>query len=220
MLADFQTLRTKMVDNQIRTTDVTDLATLDAFLSVPREAFVPDDRKELAYIDEDILLEGETGRYLMEPSPLAKLIQLASVKSDDLVLDIGCGSGYAAAVLSKLAGSVIALESDSGLSAKAGAILSGLGYNNVVIVSGDLASGHQAEAPYDVILIEGAVDYVPQALKDQLKDGGRLIAVEGRGNLGIARVYTKENSIVSCRDMFNLSVKSLREFARKAEFSF
>lgn len=220
MLADFQTLRTKMVDNQIRTTDVTDLATLEAFLSVPREAFVPDDRKELAYIDEDILLEGETGRYLMEPSPLAKLVQLAEVKSDDLVLDVGCGSGYAAAVLSQLAGSVIALESDSGLSAKAGAILSELGYDNVVIVSGDLASGHQAEAPYDVILIEGAVDYVPQALKDQLKDGGRLIAVEGRGNLGIARVYTKENSTVSCRDVFNLSVKSLREFARKAEFSF
>lgn len=220
MLADFQNLRTKMVDNQIRTTDVTDLALLEAFLAVPREAFVPENRKELAYIDEDIQLDSAAQRYLMEPSPLAKLIQLAEIKPSDLVLDVGSGSGYAAAILSQLAGSVIALESDSALSAQAGSVLSTLGYDNVVIVTGELGLGHSSEAPYDVILIEGAVDYVPQSLKDQLKDGGRLIAVEGQGNLGVARVYTKENAVVSCRDAFNLSVKPLREFARKAEFTF
>jgi protein-L-isoaspartate(D-aspartate) O-methyltransferase len=220
MLADFQNLRTKMVDNQIRTTDVTDLALLDAFLTVPREAFTPVDRRELSYIDEDIQLSSTTPRYLMEPSPLAKLIQLAEVGTDDLVLDIGSGTGYAAAIMSQLAGSVIALESDSELSARASTALSDLGYDNVVIVTGELTAGHSGEAPYDVILIEGAVDIVPEVLKDQLKDGGRLIAVEGRGNLGVAKVYTKENSTVSCRDAFNLSIKSLQEFARKTEFTF
>lgn len=220
MLADFQNLRTKMVDNQIRTTDVTDLALLDAFLTVPREAFVPDNRKELAYIDEDIQLKEDASRYLMEPSPLAKLIQLAEIKPGDLVLDVGAGSGYAAAILSQLAGSVVALESDSDLSAQANSVLSSLDYNNVVIVTGELGLGHGDQAPYDVILIEGAVDFVPQALKDQLKNGGRLVTVEGRGNLGVARVYTKENDVVSCWDAFNLSVKPLREFARKAEFTF
>ncbi|MGU3576782.1 protein-L-isoaspartate O-methyltransferase family protein [Brucellaceae bacterium C25G] len=220
MSADFENLRTKMVDNQIRTTDVTNLALLDAFLAVPREAFVPENRKELAYIDEDILLDSEATRYLMEPSPLAKLIQLAEVKSSDLVLDVGCGSGYACAILSQLAGSVVGLENDSALAANASATLERLGYDNVVIVSGELNHGHSAQAPYDIILIEGAVDYIPQSLKDQLKDGGKLIAVEGRGNLGVARIYTKENSAISCRDAFNLSVKSLHEFAHKAEFAF
>ncbi|MEL4374064.1 protein-L-isoaspartate O-methyltransferase family protein [Brucella cytisi] len=222
MAADFQDLRTKMVDNQIRTTDVTDLAVIDAFLTVPREAFVPAARQVLAYIDEDQLLEseGKQPRYLMEPSPFAKLVQLARIKNTDVVLDVGCGTGYSAAILSQLAGSVIGLESDSLLLAAATARLAEFGYDNVVIVSGELQTGYPSEAPYDVIVIEGAVDFVPDALLSQLKDGGRLVAVEGRGNAGVARIYVKENGVASGRGVFNTAVRLLPGFERVAQFEF
>ncbi|GAA5620431.1 protein-L-isoaspartate O-methyltransferase [Brucella sp. NBRC 12952] len=222
MAADFQDLRTKMVDNQIRTTDVTDLRVIDAFLTVPREVFVPANRQVLAYIDEDQLLEGEGSapRYLMEPSPFAKLIQLAKVNKNDVVLDIGCGTGYSSAILSELAGSVIGLESDSSLSAIAAARLQELGHDNVVIVSGDLKAGYPSEAPYDVIFIEGAVDFVPEVLFNQLKEGGRLIAVEGRGNAGVARIYVKENGVASGRSVFNTAVRPLPGFERVEQFEF
>ncbi len=222
MAADFQDLRTKMVDNQIRTTDVTDLRVIDAFLTVPREVFVPANRQVLAYIDEDQLLEGEGSapRYLMEPSPFAKLIQLAKVNKNDVVLDIGCGTGYSSAILSELAGSVIGLESDSSLSAIAAARLQELSHDNVVIVSGDLKAGYPSEAPYDVIFIEGAVDFVPEVLFNQLKEGGRLIAVEGRGNAGVARIYVKENGVASGRSVFNTAVRPLPGFERVEQFEF
>ncbi|MGU3400961.1 protein-L-isoaspartate O-methyltransferase family protein [Brucellaceae bacterium D45D] len=222
MAADFQDLRTKMVDNQIRTTDVTDLAVIDAFLAVPREAFVPAVRQSVAYIDEDLLLDsdGSARRYLMAPSPFAKLVQLARVGKDDVALDVGCGSGYSSAILGKLAGSVIGLESDSVLSASATARLVELGYDNVVIVSGDMAAGYASEAPYDVILIEGAVDAVPDALLQQLKEGGRLVAVEGRGNAAVARLYVKENGVASGRMAFNTALEPLPGFQRVPQFEF
>ncbi|ENS23906.1 protein-L-isoaspartate O-methyltransferase [Brucella abortus F5/04-7] len=222
MVADFQDLRTKMVDNQIRTTDVTDLAVIDAFLTVPREAFVPASRQDLAYIDEDQLLESEgpAPRYIMEPSPFAKLVQLARVSKSDVVLDIGCASGYSAAVLSQLAGSVIGLESDSSLAAAATARLQEFGYDNVVIVSGELRAGYPSEAPYDVIFIEGAVDFVPDVLFNQLKEGGRLVAVEGRGNAGVARLYVKESGVASGRTVFNAAIKPLPGFECEEQFEF
>lgn len=222
MAADFQDLRTKMVDNQIRTTDVTDLAVIDAFLTVPREAFVPTVRQAVAYIDEDQPLEtdGSAPRYLMEPSPFAKLIQLARVNKNDVVLDIGCGTGYSSAILSHLAGSVIGLESDSTLSAAATARLAELGYDNVVIVSGEMHAGYPSEAPYDVIMIEGGVDFVPDVLFQQLKEGGRLVAVEGRGNASVARIYVKENGVASGRVAFNTAVRPLPGFERIPQFEF
>jgi len=222
MVADFQDLRTKMVDNQIRTTDVTDLRVIDAFLTVPREVFVPVNRQVLAYIDEDQLLESEgtAPRYLMEPSPFAKLVQLAKVTKNDVVLDVGCGTGYSSAIFSELAGSVIGLESDSALSSVATARLQALGHDNVVIVSGALNAGYPSEAPYDVIFIEGAVDFVPEVLFNQLKEGGRLVVVEGRGNAGIARLYVKENGIASGRTVFNTAVRPLPGFEQIEQFEF
>lgn len=223
MLADFQDLRTKMVDNQIRTTNVTDYGVLDAFLQVPREEFVPSDRKQLAYIDEDILIGTDTNatqRYLMEPSPLAKLLQLAEISPDDVVLNIGSGCGYSTAILSLLAGSVIGLEENSELVASSTAKLNNLGYDNVVIVSGDLTKGYPSEAPYNVIILEGSVDFVPETITAQLRDGGRLVAVEGRGNTAIARVYMKEDNKVSVRDAFNIAVKPLPGFQNAKEFVF
>lgn len=222
MTADFHDLRTKMVDNQIRTTDVTGHGVIDAFLTVPREVFVPAHRQLLAYIDEDQPVKGEgpNTRYIMEPSPLAKLIQLARVGKKDVVLDVGCATGYSSAVLSRLAGSVIGLESDSELADIATARMRELGYDNVVIVTGDLKEGYASEAPYDVIFVEGAVDFVPDPLFNQLKDGGRLVVVEGQGNAGVARIYVKESGVVAGRTVFNAAVKPLPGFEKVPSFQF
>ncbi len=223
MSADFEQLRIKMVDGQLRTTDVTNLPILEAFLSVPREAFVPARLKELAYIDEDVDItppDGEARRFLMEPSPLAKLIQLADIETGDVVLDVGTGTGYAAAILSQLAGSVIALESDAALAAQASERLSELGCDNVAVVEGALVAGYPSEAPYDVILVAGAVDRVPDTLFEQMKDGGRLVTVEGHGNAGVARLYLKQGDHVSGRWAFNAAVKPLPGFQAEPAFEF
>lgn len=224
MSIDFEAARTKMVDNQLRTTDVTSHRVLDAFLTVPREEFVPARFKPLAYIDNDIEISPadaeRPARYLMEPSPLAKLVQLAEVGPDDVVLEIGCGTGYASAVLSLLAGSVVALESDEKLAGMATDTLARLGYDNVAVVSGQLAEGYEPEAPFDVVFIGGAVEQVPEALFDQMRDGGRLVAVEGTGNASRAKMFLKEGGSVARRASFNTSVKALPGFERPETFVF
>lgn len=212
-----------MVDGQLRTTDVTSIPVLDAFLAVPREAFVPQRRRELAYIDEDVeITPTDSGqkRFLMEASPLARLIQLAAVEPGDVALDIGTGTGYSAALLSQLAGSVIALESEPALATDATRLLSELGCDNVAVVEGALDEGYASEAPYDVILIGGAVDQIPEKLFDQLREGGRLVAVEGHGNAGVARLYLKQGGTVSWRRGFNAAVEPLPGFQKEAAFEF
>ncbi|WP_078708503.1 protein-L-isoaspartate O-methyltransferase family protein [Consotaella salsifontis] len=215
---DFATQRTAMVDNQIRTTDVTDYKVLEALLTVPREEFVPTAQRPLAYIDEDVSIG--RGRYLMEPSPFAKLIQLAAIGPRDVVLDVGCGTGYSSGIISHLAGSVVALESDPELAAAAMETLTRLELVNVVVVEGPLNEGYPSEAPYDVIVIEGAVMELPDAFFDQLRDGGRLVVVEGVGNSAMARLYMKDEGIVSGRFAFNCAVKPLPGFEKKATFVF
>jgi protein-L-isoaspartate(D-aspartate) O-methyltransferase len=218
---NFEAARIKMVDNQIRTTDVTSHSVLSAFLSVPREEFVPAKMRELAYIDTDIeLVGGPQPRYLMEPSPLAKLLQLAEISNSDLVLEIGCGTGYTSALLSLLAGSVVALESDEALAATATETLARLGYDNIAVVSGDLTKGYAAEAPYDVIFINGAVEMIPAELFEQLRDGGRLVVVEGFGNASRAKLYVRESGMTSERADFNTAVKPLPGFRRDRSFVF
>lgn len=224
MTIDFETARTKMVDNQIRTTDVTAYEVIDAFQSVPRERFVPDRLRDLAYIDSDIEIApaaaGRRARYLMEPSPLAKLVQLADVRSSDAVLEIGCGTGYASAILSMLATSVVALECDDALAGKAAQTLAELGYDNVTVVTGDLADGYPPQAPYDVIFVSGAVDQVPEVVFGQLRDGGRLVVVEGIGNASRAKLYLREAGATAERAAFNTSVKALPGFERAETFVF
>ncbi|MGE3363938.1 MAG: protein-L-isoaspartate O-methyltransferase [Rhizobiaceae bacterium] len=215
---DFSQARVKMVDGQVRTTDVTDLALISAMLEVPREEFVPVERRALAYIDEDVLIA--PARYLMEASPLAKLLQLAAINPGDIVLDIGCGTGYSAALLSRLAGSVIALESDPHLAASANERLSALGCDNVAVVQGELNQGYADEAPYEVIFLGGAVESVPETLFGQLKEGGRLVAVEGHGNAAIAKLYLKSGSEVTARRAFNAAIKPLPGFESAPTFQF
>ncbi|MFB2552134.1 protein-L-isoaspartate O-methyltransferase family protein [Ensifer soli] len=214
---NFEAQRIKMVDNQIRPTDVTSHSILSAFLTVPREAFVPDAKALLAYIDTDIALA--PGRYLMEPSPLAKLLQLAEIKPTDRVLEVGAATGYATAILSRVAASVVGLESDAALVATARETLARLGYA-ADLVEGDLEKGVPAKAPFDVIFVNGAVEFVPDALVAQLAEGGRLVAVIGEGNASRARLFLKELGIVSERVAFNTAVRPLPGFRLAREFVF
>lgn len=222
MTIDFNVLRFRMVDNQLRTTEVTSALVLEAFLEVPREEFVPAAKRSIAYIDEDLLVSGSgsAARYIMAPSPFARLVQLADIKESDVVLDVGCAGGYSSAILSRLAGSVIAVESDSDLAAQATATLTEGGYDNVAVVNNALVNGYPSEAPYDVIILNGAVDFIPDTLFDQLKEGGRLVAVEGTGNAGVARIYVKDEGIVSGRRAFNAAIKPLSGFERVPVFEF
>ena len=215
---DFAAARTKMVDNQIRTTDVTSHEILRAFLTVPREMFVPAERQALAYIDEDIPLGG--GRYLMEPSPLAKLIQLAQITPQDVVLDVGCGTGYSSAILAHLAGSVVALEENEALADQATDILARIGGLSCAVAKGPLKAGYAPDAPYDVIFFQGAVEELPSAFFDQLRERGRLVVVEGTGLAADAKLYVKEDGIVSGRFAFNCCVKPLQGFDRQKTFVF
>lgn len=216
MSVDFAEQRVKMVDGQLRVTDVTDRAVLAAMLTVPREAFVPEKLRALAYIDAD--LDVGEGRFIMEPSPFGRLVQLAEITPADRVLDVGSATGYSAAILSRIAGHVVALESASDLGARARENFSRLGFDNVEIAAGDLVAGHAAGAPYDVIVIEGAVDEVPEALFAQLAEGGRLVAVVGRGPAARATLYRKDQGIVSHRSAFNAGTRPLAGFSREAAF--
>ena len=224
MTVDFQELRVKMVDGQVRTTDVTNSAILSAMLSVPRELFVSEPRRPLAYIDEDIEIapaaDGRSARYLMEPSPLARLLQLADIRTTDRVLDIGTGTGYSAAILSKISATVVAIESDASLASAAKSALDALGCANVTVVEGALEAGHAASAPYDVIFINGSVDAVPAALFDQLADGGRLVAVVGNGMRARAMFFFKDKGVVSERAAFNAAVRPLDAFRSAPVFTF
>ncbi len=211
--ADFDALRIKMVDGQLRTTDVTSHPVLDAFLAVPREDFVPEAKKDMAYLDTDIALGN--GRYLMEPSPLAKLIQLAEIKSTDSVLDIGCATGYGAVILSHIAAKVVAVEEDAALLDSARMHSAA----NIEYNAGSLSAGAASKGPFNVILVEGAVDSVPATLFAQLADGGRLVAVEGEGLSAVASVHVKSGKTVSARRGFNLSVKPLPGFRAAPAFA-
>ena len=217
MNIDFKAQRVKMVDGQLRTTDVTGHRLLQAYLDVPRELFVPETKQSLAYLDADI--EIAPGRYLGEASPIAKLIALAGIASGDTVLNVGAGSGYDAAILSKLALSVTALESDPALAGLAQANLRAAGAENVSVVTGDLASGSAGQGPYDVIILSGSVAEAPSALFDQLKHGGRLVAVIGGETLGAARLFVQNDGAVSSRFGFNAALKPLPGFNQAPVFA-
>ncbi|WP_040304681.1 protein-L-isoaspartate O-methyltransferase [Ahrensia sp. R2A130] len=210
-----------MVDCQIRPNDVTDRTILQAFMDVPREAFVSAAQKPLAYIDEDIPVSSDgDDRYLMEVTSMAKLVQLAEIKPDSIVLDIGCATGYSTAILSRLCNSVVAVESDEHLAQRAGESLIEGGFDNAVVVHGPLEKGLPKEGPYDVIYIGGAVSELPDVLTGQLKEGGRLVVVEGTGNAGVARLYTRNGDTLSGRRAFNSAVKPLPGFEAKPGFVF
>ncbi|MCK0198867.1 protein-L-isoaspartate O-methyltransferase [Ancylobacter sp. 6x-1] len=220
-MIDFAEMRRAMVDAQVRANDVTDLRIVSAMMEMPRERFVPGNLRNFAYIDEDLQVkEGSPARYLMEPMVLAKLLQAADVGPDDLVLDVGAGTGYSSAVLARLAGQVVALEEDVELAAQGAAALTELGLLNAAYVQGPLTAGWKAEAPYDVILLNGSVESVPAALLSQLKAGGRLVAVVGFGRAGRATVFTNTTGGIGSRIVFDAGVPVLPGFEPKPAFVF
>ncbi len=214
---DLSEARINMVENQIRPSDVTDLRIQKAMMTIPRELFLPKTVKLLAYSEER--LEVIPGRRVMEPRTLAKMIQAADIKSTDLVLLVGCATGYAAALVSQLAAAVVALDSDQSLAESAAANFTHLGIDTVAVVTGPLAEGHAAQAPYDVILIDGAVEEVPAALTDQLAAGGRLIAPQGAGSTGAVRLYERAGDSVSSRYLFDAAAPVLPGFQKPREFA-
>lgn len=218
--------RTNMVDSQIRPSDVTDRRIIRAMLEIPREQFVPTAMKPLAYIDDEVLVTtGPNGgnratRSLMAPRDFARLVQLADISESDVVLDVGCATGYSAAVLGRLAETVVALEVDSELAETASELLSETSYDNVAVVAGDLASGYPDEGPYDAIVLEGQVEEIPFGLLDQLKDGGRLVAIYKEGPLSRAVLWRRLGGTFDEREAFEAAASPLPGFTKPAAFTF
>ena len=222
-MPDYAAARLNMVEGQLRTNKVTDPAVIDAFLAVPRELFVPVALRGIAYVDEDITLSAD--RALMEPMVLARLLQLAAIRSADKVLVVGCATGYAAALVARLSSEVTALESDRRLAAIARDLLTKQGAR-VDLVEGELAEGWPGRAPYDVILLDGAVAAVPPRLAAQLAEGGRLVGVLaaetrpiGRG-MGEAVLMTRAEGALSSRPVFDAAVRMLPGCGRAPSFVF
>ena len=221
---DFVQARNRMVDGQVRPGDVTDLRILAAMLELPRERFVAPDQAGLAYTDLDLPLRGSPGgaaRCMLPPRTLAKLLQTADIAPADRALDVGCGTGYGAAVLSRLAAEVTALEEDPILAGMASQALAACGAHKAAVVEGQLTAGWPGNQPYDVIVVEGTIEVAPQHLFAQLADGGRLVCIEGRRDLaGKAMIYRSNGGVVSGRPVFDAAAPVLPGFVRPAEFVF
>lgn len=216
-MTDFQQRRTMMVDTQVRPNDVTRYPVIAAMLEIPREDFVPDALRDVAYMGNDIPLGH--GRVVLEPRTLAKMIDELNVQPTDLALVVGAGYGYSAAVMGRLAQAVVAVEQDAAMASTASARLAALGADNVAVTQGPLADGHAAQGPFDVILIDGGVEVVPDALTDQLAEGGRIIAPFADGALGVVRLGIRLDGRIDWRMAFNAAAPVLPGFARRAEFA-
>jgi protein-L-isoaspartate(D-aspartate) O-methyltransferase len=207
-----------MVDCQVRPSDVTSYAIIEAMLWAPRELFVAKARRDVAYAGAEIELA--PGRVLLEPRTFAKMLETASIGARDLVLDLAPGTGYSTAVIARMAEAVIAIEPDAELAGPAQALLGDLEVDNAVISQGEPAAGDAAHGPYDVIFINGAVEAVPAALSAQLKEGGRLVAVFRQDGVGQCRVLTRAGAGVSQRHVFDADAPLLAGFEDVAEFAF
>ena len=216
-MTDYTERRRMMVDTQIRPSDVTKFPIIDAMLSVPRERYVPAAAHEAAYVGENLALA--PGRVVLEPRTLAKMLDALAVGPDEMVLDVGAGLGYSAAVLARLAEAVIALEEDEALAAEAEATLAAEGEDNVAVIHGALAAGAPQHGPYDAIVIEGGVEALPDTFAAQLKEGGRIACLFIEGALGTVRIGHKHDDRINWRYGFNAGAPILPGFGRKPAFS-
>jgi protein-L-isoaspartate(D-aspartate) O-methyltransferase len=219
-MTDFALARRNMVESQLRPNRVTNASLLAVVSELPRERFLPDGLRSVAYSDEDVPLGN--GRYLMEPMVLGRLIQMLQPQAEDRAMVVASGRGYGAALLARLVKSVVAVESDPALAAAAQETARELGLAGIQQSTGPLEAGAAASGPYDIILIEGAVRQVPQAIVDQLADSGRLATVIAGvpGTLGIAQLFVKEGAQASGRPLFDAGTPSLPGFAPPARFTF
>ena len=210
--------RTHMIDCQLRPNEVNDERIIAAINTVPREFYVPKAKRSIAYIDED--LEICHSRFLMEPMTFGRLLVAAAIQPHDLILDIGCASGYSAAVLAGLADAVVALEEDTELAGLAEKKLAEQDIMNVAVVNGKLASGVAKQGPYDVIMLEGAVETVPEGLIKQLKEGGRLVCVRLEGGVGRGHMIEMLDGNPVGHDLFDANIQPLPGFQKKHGFVF
>ncbi len=217
-MADYEARRTTMVDGQIRPADVTKFPIIQAMLTVPREIFVPAEKREVAYLGENISL-GE-GRVLLEPRTLAKFLDALDIHGGDLVMDLGAAQGYSAAIIiiARMAEVVIAVDEADQMEG-AQELINQVGADNIVLHEASLHEGAPEHGPYDVILVEGGVEEVPAAILDQLKDGGRIGCLFMEGALGVARIGYKHEGKLSWRYAFNASAPVLPGFERERAFS-
>jgi protein-L-isoaspartate(D-aspartate) O-methyltransferase len=216
-MSDYAARRTIMVDTQVRPSDVTKFPIIDAMLSVPRELFVPRALKESAYVGENCALG--FGRVILEPRTLAKMLDALDIGPDELVLDVGSGLGYSAAVIARLSEAVVALEEDSGFATEAEDLLGEVGADSVFVQCGALASGAAQHGPYDVIVLQGGVEQLPEVLLMQLKEGGRIAALFIEGPLGEVRIGYKIANKLNWRIAFNAGAPVLPGFEKSAVFS-
>jgi len=221
-MSGFLTARQKMVDGQVRTNDVTDTRILDAMLALPRELFVPESRRALAYLDQDLDVSegGAAKRYMIKPQVIAKLLQAAEIAPTDKVLVVGSAAGYAAALASRLAVTVTATESDPTLVAKGKEILGQLGITNVAVKAGAPAEGDAADAPYDVIVLNGATEVAPEQLFAQLADGGRLVGIFAASKPARATIVTRSHGDLGHRALFDAAAPVLPGMERVPSFVF
>jgi len=216
VMTDFSERRVVMVDTQVRPSDVTKFPIIDAMLTVPRELYLPDDKREAAYVGENVAIAPH--RVVLEPRTLAKLLDALDIQPDELVLDLGCGLGYSTAVIARLAEAVIAVEEDAGLAAEAQRTLSAQSVDNAAVMAGPLAAGDARHGPYDAIILQGAVEVLPPALLDQIKDGGRIGCLFMEGALGVARIGYKIDGTMTWRFSFNATAPVLPGFEARRGF--
>ena len=215
---DFAAARQNMVDCQILPNRVDDQRIVAALLKIPREKFVPDNLTGIAYVDETVPLGGQ--RYVMEAMVVARLLQTAALNAEDVALSIGCGTGYATAVLAQIVDTVVAVEPDKGLAQKANENLAAIGLDNVAVVEGKLEDGNIDQGPYNVIFFDGAVQTVPDAICDQLAEGGRLVAIVAGERVGTAYLYSRFGGVISKREVFDAGTPLLPGFRKQKSFVF
>lgn len=217
-MTDFAQARTAMVDCQVRPSDVTRYSIIDAMLETPREQFVPKALSEIAYSESEIPLA--PGRVVLAPRTMAKMLEAASIGPDDLILDLAPGLGYSTALLSRLGAAVIAIEPDESMADHAAETLSRLEHDNALVSQGVAEEGDAAHGPFDVIFINGAVEEIPIALTQQLKDGGRIIAIVAEGAIGKCRIAVRAENSMAVRDVFDATAPVLDGFRKAKEFVF
>jgi protein-L-isoaspartate(D-aspartate) O-methyltransferase len=217
-MTDYAAAREAMVDSQVRPSDVTRYPIIEALLYVPREEYVPEAMKPVAYLGEHVPLE--PGRVLLDPRVFAKMLDALNVGPKDLVLDVGCGMGYSSAVLARMCEAVIALEEDPDLARRAEEILSRNGVDNAVVETGPLVEGKANHGPFDAVIIEGSIEVLPAALAAQLKPGGRIVAVFGDGRYGYARLGINTPAGIAWRRIFDATAPVLPGFNETKAFEF
>lgn len=216
-MTDYDQRRTMMVDTQVRPSDVTKFPIIDAMLSIPREAFVPDGLREAAYVGENLDIGDD--RVLLEPRTLAKMLDALDIQSQHVVLDLGCGLGYSTAIIGRMAEFVVAVEDESGRADEAQATLSQHGIDNAAVMTGPLAEGAAKSGPYDVIIVQGAVENVPAALIAQLREGGKIACIFAEGALGVVRIGHKIDGVMNWRFAFNAGAPVLSGFQKERSFA-